>query len=184
VIATTESISKERAEQIFNQYSDFVYKIALFLVKSKTQAEDITQETFIQVFKKYHLYDLKKPIEPWIYKITVNISHNMYRKNRWLSFIGQYQDQQSNELLEDIFFKDQEKAELWEKINNLSQKSREVIVLHFYLGMKLNEVSTALDIPLGTCKSRLNTALNALRKNLTYSTRAHFIKGGEYNETV
>lgn len=184
MIATTESISKERAEQIFNQYSDFVYKIALFLVKSKTQAEDVTQETFIQVFKKYHLYDLNKPIEPWIYKITINTSRNMYRKNRWLSFIGHYQDQESDELLEDTFFKDQEKAELWEKINKLSQKSREVIVLHFYLGMKLNEVATALEIPLGTCKSRLNTALNALRKTLTNSTRAHFIKGGEYNETV
>ncbi len=107
----------------------------------------------------------------------------MSRKNRWLSFIGQYQDHESDDLLEDTFFKDQEKAELWEKINKLSQKSREVIILHFYLGMKLNEVATVIDIPLGTCKSRLNTALNALRKNLAYSTREHFIKGGEYNET-
>lgn len=126
---------------------------------------------------------MNKPIEPWIYKITINTSRNMSRKSRWLSFIGQYQDHESDELLEDTFFKDQEKAELWEKINKLSQKSREVIILHFYLGMKLNEVATVLDIPLGTCKSRLNTGLSTLRKNLMYSTREHFIKGGKYNET-
>jgi RNA polymerase sigma-70 factor (ECF subfamily) len=185
VIFTTESITKEYAEQIYNEYSSFVYKVALFLIKSRTLAEDITQETFIQVFRKYHLYDSNKPFEPWIYRITINTYHNMSRKSRWLSFFGQQKEQQSNDLIEDTFFKEQEKANLWEEINKLSHKSREVIVLHFYLGMKLIEVSEVLNIPIGTCKSRLNSALNSLRKTCKDSTQnPYIIKGGEVNEAI
>ena len=82
VIFTTESITKECAEQLYNEYSVFVYKIALFLTKSRAIAEDVTQETFIQLFKKYHLYNLNKPIEPWIYKITINIPSQYLQKTQ------------------------------------------------------------------------------------------------------
>lgn len=184
MISTIESISKKHAEQLYSKYSSYVYRIALFLTKSKSLAEDVTQETFIQVFKKYHMYDLNRPFEPWIYKITINTCRNMYRKSKWLSFIGHPQEQESNDLIDETFFKEQEKIELWEEINKLSQKSREVIVLHFYLDMKLNEVSTVLNIPLGTCKSRLNTALTSLRKNFKDSNKIHIIKGGKYDEAI
>ncbi|HEX2925879.1 MAG TPA: sigma-70 family RNA polymerase sigma factor [Ruminiclostridium sp.] len=68
-------MSKEHAEQLYNEYLDYVYRIALFVTKSKTSAEDVTQETFIQLFRKYHTYDQTKPIEPWIYKITLTASN-------------------------------------------------------------------------------------------------------------
>lgn len=184
VIYTIENVTQKCAEQLYSEYSSFVYRIALFLTKSKSLAEDVTQETFIQVFKKYHMYDLNRSIEPWIYKITINTCRNMYRKSKWLSFIGHPLEQESNDLIEEAFFKEQEKLELLQKINKLSQKSREVIVLHFYLDMKLSEVSKVLNIPLGTCKSRLNTALTSLRKDYKDSAKSHIIKGGKYEEAI
>lgn len=161
-----------------------MFRVALFLMKSKTLAEDVTQETFIQVYKKYYLYNLNKPIEPWIYRITINTARNMCRKNKWLSFFGHYQEQESGDLIEETFFKLQERTELWCEINKLSLKSREVIVLHYYLGMKLNEVSAILNIPLGTCKSRLNFALSSLRKNINENVQINFVEGGEYNGAI
>lgn len=181
MIITTESITKERAEQIYNEYSGFVYRTALFLMKSKTAAEDISQETFKQVFKKYHLYNSDKPIEPWIYTITINIARNMYRKHKWLSFIGHQLEPGNGDLIEEAFFKEHDKEVLWREINKLSHKSKELIVLHFYLDMKLIDIATVLNIPLGTCKSRLNSALTALRKNFKDSTELNVIEGGEYN---
>ena len=184
MIFTTESITKEHAEQLYNEYSGFVYRSALFMTKSKVIAEDVTQETFIQVFNKYQLYNLNKPIKPWIYKITINTTRNMYRKHKWLSFIRYPQETESENLIEEAFFKEQEKAELWRAINKLSHKNRELILLHFYLGMKLNEISTVLNIPLGTCKSRLNSALTALRKHFKDSVGLSNIEGGEYNGAI
>ncbi len=183
MISTTEYITKEQATEIYNKYSEFVYRIALFIIKSKPLAEDIMQDTFIQVFKKYHQYDLNKPIEPWIYRITVNTARNLLRKQKWLGFFRNIPEQECNEPVDVAFLLEQEKQQLWQAINGLSHKSREVIVLHFYLGMKLNEVAGILNIPVGTCKSRLNSALNVLRKHYSKERSSELI-GGEYNEAI
>ncbi len=68
--------------------------------------------------------------------------------------------------MEDKILKNEAAEELWTVINKLTLKSREIIVLHYYSGLKLQEISTILGIPLGTCKSRLNTALTSLEKQL------------------
>jgi RNA polymerase sigma-70 factor (ECF subfamily) len=183
-VTPIDKIAKEQAEKIYNEYSKFVYRVALFLTKSKVLADDVSQETFIQAFRNYHMYDKNKPFEPWIYKITVNTSRNMCRKSKWLSFFGSYNDKPSVDTIDDTIFKEHEKADLWAEINKLSLKSREVIVLHYYLDMKLEDVSATLDIPLGTCKSRLNTALTSLRKNLNENQVFNTIKGGKCHEAI
>lgn len=183
MIFTDEIITKEHAAQLYNEYSEFVYKVALFIIQSKSMAEDIMQETFIKVFKKYGQYDSSKPLGPWIYRITVNTARNMHRKQKWLGFIGSMPERESTEYVETIFLKEQVKKELWEEINKLSRKSREIVVLHFYLGMKLKEVSVTLGIPVGTCKSRLNSALTALRRQFNEELQSE-IGGGEYNGVI
>jgi RNA polymerase sigma-70 factor (ECF subfamily) len=85
----SNELSKEKAETIFKEHSNYIYRVALFLTQSKELADDITQETFIQVFRKYYTFDSSKPIQPWIYKVTLNITRNMLRKQKWLRFIGQ-----------------------------------------------------------------------------------------------
>lgn len=55
--------------------------------------------------------------------------------------------------------------ELWYIISKLPLKMKEVLYMHYYLEMKLETIAEVLEIPVGTCKSRLNTGLNKLRKN-------------------
>jgi len=172
-------ISKEDAELIFKEHSGYIYKVALFLTNSKELADDITQETFIQVFRKYHTYNSSKAIQPWIYKVTLNVTRNMLRKQKWLKFIGKLPEKSSLNLVENTVLKTEEENELWREINNLSFKSREILILHFYSGMKLKEISESLGIPLGTCKSRLNTALSTLRKKPPNNDFEFLDKGGD-----
>lgn len=172
-----DKITKEQACKIFEEYSPYVFRTAFLLTKSGTLADDITQETFITVYKKYHTYDKSKAFKPWIYKITINTARNILRKQKWLQFVGKIPDRASSENTENIILKSEEEKELWKEINVLSEKSREIIVLHFYTGLKLAEVSTVLGIPLGTCKSRLNTALNTLRKNLSKRKYFNILEG-------
>jgi RNA polymerase sigma factor (sigma-70 family) len=159
-------ITKEQAEAIYNDYSAYVFQTALFLTKSRTLADDITQETFIQIFRKYYTFDLTKPLKPWIYKITLNITRNMQRRHKWLHFLGDMPEKVDLHNVEDEVLKSEEEKEILNEINKLPQKSKEIIVLHYYAELKLNEIVEVLNIPLGTCKSRLNTALTILRRNL------------------
>lgn len=176
-----KGISKETAEMLFNSHNAYIYRIALFLTKSKALADDITQETFLQIFSKYHTYDNRRPIEPWIYKITLNTTRNTLRKQRWLSFIDQFPEYAACDDTEDIILRNEKEAMLWEAVDSLSYKSKEVILLHYYADMKLSDVADALGIPLGTCKSRLNAALRNLNKCLA---ETNFIPGGLEHEEV
>ena len=180
----SNEISKEEAEMIFKEHSNYIYRIALFLSKSKELADDITQETFIQVFRKYYTVDSSKPIQPWIYKVTLNVTRNMLRKQKWLKFMGKLPEKISLDLVETTVLKTEEENELWTEISNLNLKSREIVILHFYSGMKLTEISATLGIPLGTCKSRLNTALNMLRRQLPKNHFDLLNKGGDTFETI
>ncbi len=173
-----KEISKETAEMIFNKHNNYTYRIALFLAKSKTLADDITQETFLQVFRKYHTYDTTKPIEPWLYKITLNITRNTIRKQRWLSFRDQLPEDTASDNTEGIILKNEEEEIIWKAVDSLTHKSKEVILLHYYADLKLVDVADILGIPLGTCKSRLNSALTSLKKQLSKTNFS--ILGGYY----
>ena len=161
-----QELSQEDAARIFEDHSTFVFRIALFLTKSSVLADDVTQETFMLVFRKYHLFDPAKPLKPWIYKIALNTTRNMLRKQHWLKFVGETPEKRSLELVEEKVLQSEANQELWRAILSLSLKNREVVILHFYSGLTLQEVAKVLSIPIGTCKSRLNAALHALRQRL------------------
>ncbi|WDL98880.1 RNA polymerase sigma factor [Alicyclobacillus sp. ALC3] len=163
-----KQISEQNARRLFDEHSTYVFKTAYLLCKSKTLADDILQKTFIQVFRKYHMYDASKPFKPWLYRITVNIAKNMIRKQKWLLDVDESQerlDPNERTPIEQLL-QDEMTVVIKNELDKLSLKSREVIILHFYTGLTLTEVAESLGIPIGTCKSRLHTALNQLRKQL------------------
>ncbi|PEJ57159.1 RNA polymerase subunit sigma-70 [Bacillus sp. AFS002410] len=159
--------NKNSLEELFNNHSSLVFRTAYFLTKSKEMADDITQETFIRIFKKMDLFDATKSIEPWIYRITVNVTRNMIRKHKIKHIFSLNSAISTDKIVENSILKNEMEDELWKEINLLPYKSREVIVLHYYLELKLEEVATSLNIPIGTCKSRLNYALVKLRNRLS-----------------
>jgi len=179
-----ERIDKDCLEELFNNYSSLVYRTAYFLTKSKVMADDITQETFIRIIKKFHLFDETKSIEPWIYRMTVNITRNMIRKQKIKKLFGIQYDVQTENEVEQTIIQNELEDHLWKEINLLPQKCKEVIVLHYYLELKLVEVADSLNIPTGTCKSRLNYALTKLRNRLSKNELFKVeekLKGGELN---
>lgn len=179
-----KDISLEEAEAIFKEHSTHIYRTALFLTRSEAAADDITQETFLQAFQKFTAYDPARPIAPWLYKIALNITRNHLRKQKWLCLISETPDVPDDNHVEEQILQNELGQELWREINRLSLKSREIIVLHYYSGLKLSEISSVLGIPLGTCKSRLNTALVSLDRRLQKSSLVMSYKGDGIYETT
>lgn len=175
----TQDISNEQAKELFTRHSTYVYRVGLFMTGSTALADDIVQETFIKIFKSYQTLDPFKPIEPWIYRITVNVTRNLMRKQKWLSFVGFSPIVTDEKTVERVFIEDKENEELLKEIKRLPLKSREVVIMHYYAGLKLNEIAVSLEIPLGTCKSRLHTGLAILRKQVPSNPMFAMPKGGE-----
>ncbi|MFD2680860.1 RNA polymerase sigma factor [Bacillus seohaeanensis] len=177
-------IDEAKAELIFKEYRDYVFRTALLLTKSRSLADDITQETFIILLSKYDTYDPARPFKPWIYTITMNVAKTVMKKQKILkcfSFFSNDLAQDQINSVEGNFLKADEIQELWKIVNSLSWKSKEIIVLHFYSELTLKECSHVLGIPLGTVKSRLNTALKQLRR-LELKGKFDFTKAGLYEE--
>ncbi len=155
-------ITKEQATNLYNAYERELYKLALMMTRSKVMSEDIVSETFLKAFENYSKYDQTRPIKPWLTQILINNSREAFRKNKKCFLVETFPDQEdTRNFVEHFFSKEQEQA-IWEMVNQLTLKSREVVVLHYYEELTLSEVASILQIPLGTCKSRLNTALNQL----------------------
>jgi RNA polymerase sigma factor (sigma-70 family) len=180
-VSLNKQLTEGDARLLFEEHRDYVLKIAYLLSKSQTMADDILQETFVQVFRKYDTYDSSKPFEPWLYRLTVNIAKNILRKQRWLFFTAETKEQvdQNEPTPTERLLQDEMTQAMKSEIQKLSFNSREIIILHFYTGLTLNEISETLGIPVGTCKSRLNTALNKLRKQLKGNDFFKFETGGE-----
>jgi RNA polymerase sigma factor (sigma-70 family) len=169
------------AESLFREHANYVFKIAFLLTKSQSMSDDITQETFIRIYENYHLYDQTKPINPWIYQVTLNVTRRIIRKTKWLSFVPVIPEKYSSNDIETSYFKDEEQKVIWKAINSLSTKYRELIILYFFQGFTLEQVGEILQIPYGTCKSRLHFIKKKLRKQLT-SNEIFYTRGMNLDE--
>lgn len=158
-------ITEQQAKEMFEAHASYIYGIALMMTKQRALADDITQETFLRAFAKYHLYDSSRPLRPWLYRITVNMARNQLRSFTWMRLVAGVPEEGAEHSAESFALHSENQLELWNAVRNLSAKLREVITLHYYAGLSLPETAEALSIPLGTCKSRLHAALNKLRQD-------------------
>jgi RNA polymerase sigma factor (sigma-70 family) len=161
------TISKELAQQLFEQYSHYVLNVAYMLTQSQSLADDVTQETFLRIFKYYYTFDPSKPIKPWIYKITLNTVREIKRKQRWLTFFEKLPERKKwDKDIESKLMKQEEEAIIMKALNKISHKHKEIIILYYFEDFSIKEISEILSIPLGTCKSRLHHALKKLKREL------------------
>lgn len=155
---------------LYKSYVNQVLRTAFLLCKNKELAEDITQETFIRVFSKINTFkNGKNSFNSWLYSVTLNVSRNIFRKQKWLSFfssIDDHEDMKSSTILEEDYEKIEREELLLETINNLTYKLKEVIILKYYNDFSQEEIASILDIPVGTVKSRINSALKKIKKNI------------------
>jgi RNA polymerase sigma-70 factor (ECF subfamily) len=133
-------------------------------------AEDLTQDVLILIYRKLTWLEDPQLFRPWIFRIASREAFRHLKKTRrWqdkfaeaeaLEQVPAEEVSPPNELLDQLATMD-----------GISPASRAVLMLHFREEMSLPEVAGVLGIPLGTAKSRLAYGLSALRKHLSRDTR-------------
>lgn len=158
-----EPITKIEAQRLYDTHAQDLYKLALYMTRSKLMAEEAVSDTFLKIFEHYDQYDVTLPIKPWLNKILVNaVRQNIRKHKRWFLVEVIPDESETFDFADELFKKEQEQY-LWILVNQLTPKRREVIVLHYFEHLSLPEAAQVLNIPLGTCKSRLSAALTELR---------------------
>jgi len=161
-------------ETLFQQYKGLVYKNALLLMENKEEAEDVLQEVFISVWNARLLYDTEKgSIATWLRKITVNNCLNRKQKSKVLithdeEFLDNVTDSNTKSIEEELIVKE-EYTEMFQLIGALNFKHRTVIILRYFNDLSYKEIADLLDIPIGTVRSRIYTALTLIKENTKIS---------------
>jgi len=152
-------------EIVYSNYSVSVYNIALRYTRQREEAEDLTQEIFIKVFKKIGQLKEVRAFEGWFYRIALNTCLNyssriLTRLKRCVPWNGGLHS--DNVVMDDELVSQR----LETAIRTLSPKLKHVFILHDVEGFTHHEIGNILGCSEGTSKSQLFKARKKLRKCL------------------
>ncbi|MCW5935336.1 MAG: sigma-70 family RNA polymerase sigma factor [Fimbriimonadia bacterium] len=158
----------ERAfARLVDMYREPFYRLAYRLVGA-LDAEDVTQEIFVRIYRGLRHFREQSSLNTWVYRIAVNACHEWNRKRRapevpledeWMTGIDLPDPE--HEAIQNVIWSNVENA-----LESLDEKHRTIIVLHELQGLTYGEIAGAMELPVGTVKSRLHYAMRALRERL------------------
>ena len=148
---------EDSPEQVIRFYSDMVYRLAFARTGTKHDADDVYEEVFLRYLKKKPKFQSEEHRRAWLIRVTINCS------NTFLTSIWQRRTQ---ELPEDLPFREQEDYQLYSHLQQLSAKYRSVIHLFYYEEMSVEEISRLLHLKPSTVRTRLTRAREQLRQIL------------------
>ena len=160
----------EHAIELFvRRYEATVFRVALSIVNDPIEANEVTQETFISALKSLRTYRHRSSIKAWLYTIALNTGRSHLRSQKILerlrtTLIDIFQvETQKQPLPEDIVVQNEKEIAIWESLNNLDERHRIVMILRYFHGLSVTEISEMLSVNEGTVHSRLHTARERLR---------------------
>jgi len=166
-------------EAIIERYRRELHGFLVRLLGNHASAEDVFQETFLQIHLSAETFDTTRRFKPWLFTIAANKARDYYRKNaRQGSFrdlsapLAGTHSQADNgafslgDILESRDFGTDSKMEdseirqrVRKTVEAMPYLAREILVMAYFQRMSYNQLADALEIPLGTVKSRLHSAV-------------------------
>jgi RNA polymerase sigma-70 factor, ECF subfamily len=151
-----------------------IFRMVYFRTRSEIDAEDLTQDIFIQAFKGVKRLKETDRFRSWLFSIAVNRVRDFYRKRRFLSFFGEpgeagkFGIAQSERETEAQPLKNMERRDFWNHVGaflkQLSRHEKEVFVMRFMDQLSLREIAEVLGKGESTVKTHLYRAVKKFRR--------------------
>lgn len=150
---------KEQFESLVEKYMDMIYRVAYSQTKNSDDANDVTQDVLIQLYKSNKKFESDVHIKNWLIKVTVNQCKMLFR-TPWskMEDISNY--------AETIGFEDESHLDLFFAVMKLDKKYRVPLMLFYYEGYSTKEISSFLGISEKTISTRLFRAKAILKDYL------------------
>ena len=158
-------------EMIMDEYGTNLKRLIFTYVKDWGIASDLTQEVFITVYEKLHSFEQRSSVKTWLFTIAINKSKDYLKswhfRNLFLNDKVFFLNKETDKSPETQYFIHDEQNQLLQQILSLPVKYREVLQLHYYQDLSIQEISNALGIPPGTVKTRVYRGHDKLKKILS-----------------
>jgi RNA polymerase sigma-70 factor (ECF subfamily) len=155
--------------ELYDRYGRAAYSLVLRVVRDKTIAEDLVQETFLRVWNRIHSVDPEKGgIGPWLFAIARNRAIDHVRSSAERNSVELDETDHAplyREMERDILVSDQVRR-VKAAMDKLAPNYRMVMELAYFEGLSQAEMSVRMGQPLGTIKTWVRTALQSLRDEL------------------
>jgi RNA polymerase sigma-70 factor, ECF subfamily len=163
--------------QLFEMYSDKVYRLAMGLLEDDDEAEGVVQDTFMRLLERLHQFEGRSKLGTWLYRVAYNLSMDRLRKQRPVLSLADEKDEDDGLPMPAILTDWQEAPEAWLESNELSveldqaiaslpAKLKAVFILREIEGVSTEECAQVLAISESAAKVRLHRARLLLRERL------------------
>ncbi len=162
--------NKEAFRILYEKFKIPLFNLIYSLTKDKEVTADLIQDTFLKIIRNINQLKSIDKVEFWIYRIATNTTLNYFKKNnRYIGYEFDFEnlsneDSSIDEI--DKMIEDANYNKILDLIDQLPLKQGLVFSLKYIENLKEKDIAEVLNVPLGTVKSRLNTARNKLKRLL------------------
>jgi len=162
---------------LVSRYQNRLYRFLLRLVRDRSEAEDLFQQTWVHVAEKIRRFDPDRNFDAWLFTVARNLAIDHLRRIRPASLDQPISEDESQGTVADRLvakepaalervLENERATRLGTALDELPIAYREVMTLRFEEEMKIEEIAQVLSIPLSTVKSRLRRSLEQMRQCL------------------
>jgi RNA polymerase sigma-70 factor (ECF subfamily) len=157
----------ERAyEQLYREYADGVFHVALRILGDASLAQDVLQEVFIVVFRRIETWRGEGSLKAWLYQITIRCALRAKRRRPFTLDFGNEEEASPPAVHDPPPPEADFRAAVDREIQRLPTRARMVFVMHVVEGLTHPEIARLLEVDEGTSKSQLHYARSLLKRRL------------------
>ena len=147
----------EEISDIYNKYSDTIYRVALMMMKNPDDAQDAVQSAFIKLINSKNHFETDEQIKAWFIVTVRNICRDML-KSSWNTKRSDFEEAvQASQSSENYG------NGIWDMVADLDEKYRLPILLHYAEGYKTREIAKILGVTHGQIRTRIHRARKQLK---------------------
>ena len=163
-------------EQLISRYETKIYTIAYRYMGNYNDASDLAQEAFIRVYRSINSFRGESSFSTWLYRVVTNVCKDEMRRRSRQNTVSMDEmiekgrapaAENKHKPIEEMILRKELQDEVQAVLNSLSDDYRTIVIMRDIQGYSYEEISHFLKCSLGTVKSRLNRARNALKERLT-----------------
>ena len=176
LIRQTANQDREAFSQLYDRFSSLVYTLAMRMLRMSSDAEDLLQEVFVQVWHQAHRYSEERGSpEAWIVNIArsraIDKLRSIRRMERSFVLTDDPAKAESSDNVESSAAESETKLTMNSALANLPEAQRKVLELAYFDGLSQSEIANRLKEPLGTVKTRMRSGIQRLRDLLETKVR-------------
>ena len=165
-------------EELVLQHEKMIYNLAFRMMNHSEDARDISQEVFLKAYRSLSNFDERSAFSTWLYRITHNTCIDEMRKRKGKQNYSLEEELENEEgsvqrqvaddgdTPEEKLLREEQKSEIVQALNTLSEEHKAAIILRDVKGMSYEEIAEILEISLGTVKSRISRARNQCKAEI------------------